>query len=71
MTRIIAHQRTQIGVLKAVGYRNRSIILHYMSYGFWPVLGGAILGLVLGLYLRFLFLIWLPEIFQRKILQIQ
>ena len=48
MTRIIAHQRTQIGVLKAVGYRNRSIILHYMSYGFWPVLGGAILGLVLG-----------------------
>ena len=48
MTRIIAHQRTQIGVLKAVGYRNRSIILHYMSYGFWPVLSGAILGLVLG-----------------------
>ncbi|WP_296885702.1 ABC transporter permease [uncultured Methanobrevibacter sp.] len=48
MTRIIAHQRTQIGVLKAVGYRNRSIIMHYMSYGFWPVLGGAILGLVLG-----------------------
>lgn len=48
MTRIISHQRTQIGVLKAVGYRNRSIIMHYMSYGFWPVLGGAILGLVLG-----------------------
>ncbi len=48
MTRIIAHQRTQIGVLKAVGYKNRSIILHYMSYGFWPVLAGAILGLLLG-----------------------
>ncbi|WP_407432935.1 ABC transporter permease [Methanobrevibacter sp.] len=48
MTRIIAHQRTQIGVLKAVGYTNRSIIMHYMSYGFWPVLGGAILGLILG-----------------------
>ena len=48
MTRIIAHQRTQIGVLKAVGYKNRSIILHYMSYGFWMVLAGAILGLVLG-----------------------
>ena len=48
MTRIIAHQRTQIGVLKAVGYKNRSIILHYMSYGFWLVLAGAILGLVLG-----------------------
>lgn len=48
MTRIIAHQRTQIGVLKAVGYKNSSIILHYMSYGFWMVLAGAILGLILG-----------------------
>ena len=48
MTRIIAHQRTQIGVLKAVGYKNRTIILHYMSYGFWLVLAGAILGLILG-----------------------
>ena len=48
MTRIIANQRTQIGVLKAVGYKNRTIILHYMSYGFWLVLAGAILGLVLG-----------------------
>ena len=48
MTRIISHQRTQIGVLKAVGYKNRTIILHYMSYGFWLVLAGAILGLFLG-----------------------
>ena len=48
MTRIIAHQRTQIGVLKAVGYKNRTIILHFMSYGFWPVLAGAFLGLVTG-----------------------
>ncbi|WP_407381993.1 ABC transporter permease [Methanobrevibacter sp.] len=48
MTRIIAHQRTQIGVLKAVGYKNRTIIFHYMSYGFWLVLAGAVLGLILG-----------------------
>ena len=48
MTRIVTHQRTQIGVLKAVGYRDRTIILHYISYGFWPVLAGAILGLVTG-----------------------
>ena len=48
MTRIISHQRTQIGVLKAVGYKNRTIILHFMSYGFWLVLAGAILGLILG-----------------------
>ena len=48
MTRIIAHQRTQIGILKASGFKNRSIILHYVSYGFWLVLIGSILGLVIG-----------------------
>ena len=48
MTRIIAHQRAQIGVLKAMGYKNRTIIMHFMSYGFWPVLAGAVLGLILG-----------------------
>ena len=48
MTRIVTHQRTQIGVLKAVGYKDKTIILHYISYGFWPVLAGAILGLITG-----------------------
>ena len=48
MTRIISHQRTQIGILKAVGYANKSIIFHYISYGFWLVLAGAILGLIIG-----------------------
>ncbi len=48
MTRIIANQRTQIGILKAVGFRDSTIILHYISYGFWPVLAGSILGLVTG-----------------------
>ena len=48
MTRIVTLQRTQIGILKAVGYRDRTIILHYISYGFFPVLAGAVLGLVTG-----------------------
>ncbi len=48
MTRIIAHQRTQIGILKASGFTDRSIIFHYVSYGFWLVLAGSILGLILG-----------------------
>ena len=48
MTRIIAHQRTQIGILKASGFKDRSIMLHYVSYGFWLVLVGSILGLILG-----------------------
>ena len=48
MTRIVAHQRTQIGILKAVGFKDKTIILHYLSYAFWPVLAGAILGLITG-----------------------
>ena len=48
MTRIIAHQRTQIGILKACGFTDRSIMLHYISYGFWLVLIGSILGLIIG-----------------------
>ena len=48
MTRIIAHQRTQIGILKAVGFKDHTIILHYLSYAFWPILAGAILGLITG-----------------------
>ena len=48
MTRIITHQRTQIGILKANGFTNRTIMLHYVSYGFWLVLVGSILGLIIG-----------------------
>ena len=48
MTRIIAHQRNQIGILKASGFKNSTITLHYISYGFWLVLIGSVLGLILG-----------------------
>lgn len=48
MTRIITHQRTQIGILKSNGFKNKTISLHYISYGFWLVLAGSILGLILG-----------------------
>ncbi|MBE6505005.1 MAG: FtsX-like permease family protein [Methanobrevibacter millerae] len=48
MSRIISHQRTQIGILKAVGYKNRTIMFHYISYGLWLVLVGSILGLIIG-----------------------
>ena len=48
MTRIVTHQRTQIGILKAVGYKDKTIILHYISYGFWPVLLGSVLGVITG-----------------------
>ena len=48
MTRMIAHQRTQIGILKANGFKDSTLTLHYISYGFLLVLSGSILGLILG-----------------------
>ncbi len=48
MTRIVNHQRTQIGTLKALGFSNWKITLHYISYGFYLTLVGCLLGLVIG-----------------------
>ena len=48
MTRIVTHQRAQIGILKAVGFKDNVIIVHYLAYAFFPVLAGSILGLIMG-----------------------
>ena len=48
ITRVIVHQRIQIGILKANGFKTRTITWHYISYGFWIVLAGSLLGLFLG-----------------------
>ena len=48
MTRIITHQRTQIGILKACGFKDKTIMKHYISYGFWLVLISSLLGLIIG-----------------------
>ena len=48
MTRIVEKQRTQIGTLKALGFKKRSITLHYIGYGFWISLAGGVLGAVVG-----------------------
>lgn len=44
MSRMIDSQRNQVGIMKALGVKNRSIMLHYMGY---PVLAGVI-GSILG-----------------------
>lgn len=44
MSRIIDSQRNQVGIMKALGVKDRNILLHYMGY---PVLVG-IMGSILG-----------------------
>lgn len=48
MIRLVNNQRTQIGILKAIGFSGRRILMHYVSYGLWLSIAGAVLGLVLG-----------------------
>ncbi len=48
MTRVIKKQRIQIGTLKALGFSDRKVQLHYIGYGFWVSVIGAALGLLAG-----------------------
>lgn len=50
MTRMTKNQRMQIGTLKALGFTNRKITIHYVSYGIVISLAGAITGSITGYY---------------------
>ncbi len=51
LSRMVRAQRLQIGIMKALGYRSRQVILHYTGYAVLVALCGAILGTLLGLVL--------------------
>ena len=51
MHRVAAKEKTQIGTLKALGFKNRRILLHYTSYGLFIGLVGTALGCGLGYWL--------------------
>ena len=50
MNRFVKKQRTQIGTLKALGFKNRKIINHYVGYGFIVSLVASIVGILVGRY---------------------
>ena len=50
MHRIATKEKTQIGVLKALGFKNRTILRHYSLYGLFIGIVGTALGMVLGYY---------------------
>ena len=50
MNRFVKKQRTQIGTLKALGFKNRKIINHYVGYGFIISLVASVVGLLSGKY---------------------
>ncbi|MDI1319820.1 MAG: ABC transporter permease, partial [bacterium] len=51
LTRLLALQREQIAILKAFGFTNRAIVVHYLKFAFVMVVAGLTLGLLGGVAL--------------------
>ncbi len=49
LSRLIATQRSEIAVLKAFGYRDREVGLHYLLFAMAAVAAGAAIGTLLGI----------------------
>ena len=49
LTRLLSLQREQIAILKAFGFTNRQIVVHYLKFAFVMVAGGVLFGLVGGI----------------------
>jgi putative ABC transport system permease protein len=51
ISRLVTMQREQIATLKAFGYRNRDVVLHYLELVMVIVISGVATGVVLGIWL--------------------
>ena len=51
LSRLVALQRTEIGLLKAFGYSNSDVGTHYLKLAAMTVLAGVVIGAAGGLYL--------------------
>jgi putative ABC transport system permease protein len=64
VSRLVATQREQIAALKALGYANRQIVVHYLQLVLAIVALGALLGVLLGRWLGRMFLGLYAEFFR-------
>ena len=48
MTRMVEEQRTQIGTMKALGYKKMDIASKYLNYAFLATAGGSVVGILIG-----------------------
>ncbi len=55
LRRMIKTQRTQIGIMKAIGFDNRQIIFHFSSYAIMVCIVGAVAGIVFGIFMASVF----------------
>lgn len=50
LSRLVEHQRTIIGTLKAIGYTNGELLWHYLQFGIFVGLLGGLIGALAGYY---------------------
>jgi hypothetical protein len=48
LNRMVRNERTQIGLMKAYGYSDFSVAIHYIQYALLLTLGGCIIGFIGG-----------------------
>src|SRR4051794_9358747 len=51
LSRLVALEREQVGLLKALGYRNRTIAWHYIKFVIVLTAGGIVIGSLAGTWL--------------------
>ncbi|GAB6167314.1 ABC transporter permease [Thermostilla marina] len=64
MRRMVDHQRAVTGTLKALGYSDAAIFLHFLKYSVMVGLAGGIVGCALGYRLADLMTIMYREVFE-------
>ncbi len=69
MRRMVKYQRTQIGVLKAFGYSNSAILMHFWNFGLIVSVAGATLGVLAGYGLGRQLMALYKQFFQFPILE--
>jgi putative ABC transport system permease protein len=69
LSRLVATQRDQIAALKAFGYDNLVIGLHYLKLAFAATLGGVALGIAVGWWFGYSITALYAEFFQFPVLR--
>ena len=64
LSRLVATERTQIGMLKAFGYGNGRLARHYLLLAWAIVGGGFLLGVPVGVWLGRLMSVWFATFFR-------
>jgi putative ABC transport system permease protein len=68
LSRLVATERTQIGMLKAFGYSNGRLARHYLLLALAIAAGGYIIGVPIGVWLGRVMSVWFTTFFRFPLL---